>query len=241
MAGRRRAQEPGTLPGRIPLSGEGPIGRQVYEGLRQAIITGLLPPGTALSEKDGSEMFGVSRQPVREAFIKLVEAGLLQVLPQRGTRVRKISKRQVEQGRFIREAVEAAVVRLAAETIGEAELQRLNRNLEAQRDAARRQDHAGFLALDEAFHRLIIEAIDCLPAWSTIEHMKAQMDRVRYLSLPDVSPLEMLIAQHEEIVAGLRAHDPDAAEAAMRRHLREILSSLGPIAQRRPELFELDA
>ncbi|WP_225766345.1 GntR family transcriptional regulator [Inquilinus sp. Marseille-Q2685] len=240
MAGRRRAQEAETLPRSIPLSGEGPIGRQVYEGLRQAIITGLLPPGTALSEKDGSEMFGVSRQPVREAFIKLVEAGLLQVLPQRGTRVRKISRRQVEQGRFIREAVEAAVVRLAAESIDDRALRRLEGNLEAQRDAARRHDHAGFLALDEGFHRLIIEAIDCLPAWSTIEHMKAQMDRVRYLSLPDVSPLEMLISQHEEIVAGLRAHDPDAAEAAMRRHLREILSSLGPIAQRRPELFELD-
>ncbi|TSD88817.1 GntR family transcriptional regulator [Mycobacterium sp. KBS0706] len=241
MAGRRRADQPRTLPGNIPLGGEGPIGRQVYEGLRQAIITGLLPPGTALSEKDGSEMFGVSRQPVREAFIKLVEAGLLQVLPQRGTRVRKISRRQVEQGRFIREAVEAAVVRLAAESIDAAGLLRLDRSLEAQHDAARRQDHAGFLALDEGFHRLIIEAIDCLPAWSTIENMKAQMDRVRYLSLPDVSPLEMLIAQHEEIVAGLRAHDPDAAEAAMRRHLREILSSLGPIAERRPELFELDA
>ncbi|WP_342240619.1 GntR family transcriptional regulator [Inquilinus sp. OTU3971] len=241
MAGRRRADQPRTLPGSIPLGGEGPIGRQVYEGLRQAIITGLLPPGTALSEKDGSEMFGVSRQPVREAFIKLVEAGLLQVLPQRGTRVRKISRRQVEQGRFIREAVEAAVVRLAAESIDAAGLQRLDRSLAAQHDAARRHDHAGFLALDEGFHRLIIEVIDCLPAWSTIENMKAQMDRVRYLSLPDVSPLEMLIAQHEEIVAGLRAHDPDAAEAAMRRHLREILSSLGPIAERRPELFELDA
>lgn len=238
MAGRRRADQPRTLPGRIALGGEGPIGRQVYEGLRQAIITGLLPPGTALSEKDGSEMFGVSRQPVREAFIKLVEAGLLQVLPQRGTRVRKISRRQVEQGRFIREAVEAAVVRLAAESIDDRALQRLDRSLGAQHDAARRHDHAGFLALDEGFHRLIIEAIDCLPAWSTIENMKAQMDRVRYLSLPDVSPLEMLIAQHEEIVAGLRAHDPDAAEAAMRRHLREILSSLGPIAERRPELFE---
>ncbi|MGO1078085.1 GntR family transcriptional regulator [Inquilinus sp. CA228] len=241
MAGRRRADQPRTLPDGIPLGGDGPIGRQVYEGLRQAIITGLLPPGIALSEKDGSEMFGVSRQPVREAFIKLVEAGLLQVLPQRGTRVRKISRRQVEQGRFIREAVEAAVVRLAAESIDAAGLQRLDRNLEAQHDAARRHDHAGFLALDEGFHRLIIEAIDCLPAWSTIENMKAQMDRVRYLSLPDVSPLEMLIAQHEEIVAGLRAHDPDAAEAAMRRHLREILSSLGPIAERRPELFEQDA
>lgn len=240
MAGRRKAQQTRTLPERIALSGEGPIGKQIYEGLRQAIITGLLPPGCALSEKDGSEMFGVSRQPVREAFIKLVEAGLLQVLPQRGTMVRKISRRQVEQGRFIREAVETAVVRLAAERIDEDFLQALDRNLEMQRAAARQGDNARFLALDEAFHHLIIEAIDCLPAWGTIENMKAQMDRVRYLSLPEVSPLEMLIDQHAAILAGLRAHDPDAAEAAMRLHLREILSSLGPIAQRRPELFELD-
>jgi GntR family transcriptional regulator, rspAB operon transcriptional repressor len=229
-----------SLPARIHLGGDGPIGKQVYEGLRQAIITGLLPPGSALSEKDGSQMFGVSRQPVREAFIKLVEAGLLQVQPQRGTLVRKISRRQVEQGRFIREAVETAVVRLAAEQIGDPGLQALDRNLEAQRQAAARADNAGFLSLDEAFHRLLIEAIDCLPAWSTIENTKAQMDRVRYLSLPDVSPLEMLIDQHAAIVAALRAHDPDAAEAAMRVHLREILSSLAPIARRRPELFELD-
>ncbi len=62
-----------------------------------------------LSEQDIATRLGVSRQPVREAFIKLGEAGLIRVLPQRGTLVVKISRAAVEDARFIREAVECAV------------------------------------------------------------------------------------------------------------------------------------
>jgi DNA-binding GntR family transcriptional regulator len=106
--------------------------------------------------------------------------------------------------------------------------------------AAKSNDTAAFLALDEAFHYAIVQAIDCTGAWETIQDIKAQMDRVRYLSLPDVSPLDLLIKQHAKILAGLRAHDPSAAEDAMRSHLREILMPLGPIAARNPAWLEAD-
>jgi GntR family transcriptional regulator, rspAB operon transcriptional repressor len=66
------------------------------------------------------------------------------------------------------------------------------------------------------------------------------MDRVRYLSLPDVSPLDLIIRQHARIVGALKAHDPDAADEAMRAHLREILMLLKPIAERNPDWFEKD-
>ncbi|MGF6932616.1 DNA-binding GntR family transcriptional regulator [Paraburkholderia sp. UCT70] len=66
------------------------------------------------------------------------------------------------------------------------------------------------------------------------------LDRVRYLSLPEVSPLDLLIRQHAKILAGRRAHYPSAAEDAMRHHLREILVSLGSIAERNPAWFEAD-
>ena len=217
-----------------------PIGKQIFRALRQAIFVGQMVPGTPLSEKEVSDMFHVSRQPVREAFIKLVEAGVLQVLPQRGTFVKRISPRQVREGRFIREAIETAVVRKAAVSITDAQLQALADNLREQKLAAKSNDTAAFLALDEAFHYAIAQAIDCTAAWETIQDIKAQMDRVRYLSLPDVSPLDLLIRQHAKILAGLRAHDPSAAEDAMRNHLREILMSLGPIAERNPAWFEAD-
>lgn len=215
-----------------------PVNQQIYRYLRKDIVTCVIHPGSLLSEKEVSARFNVSRQPVREAFIKLAEAGLVQVLPQRGTFVRKISAQRVADGRFIREAVEIAVVRRAALEIAATGLMALEHNLQLQRLAAERHDSQAFLALDDEFHRLIAEGIDCLLAWETVENIKATMDRVRFLTLSEVSPPESLIQQHEEIFAALKAQDADAAEKAMRRHLQEMILTITPIAERKSEWFE---
>ncbi len=215
-----------------------PIVPQIIQRLRQAIIEMQLKPGEALSEKEVALRYGVSRQPVREAFIKLAEAGLLQVLPSRGTYVVKISVREVLNARFVREAIECAIVRSAAGLITDAGLAVLDRNLIEQKAAAQAGDSHGFYALDEAFHRAIADCVECDYAMRVVESARAQTDRVRYLSLPEASPLSMLISQHEAIVAALRAHDSDLAEVAMRRHLREILSALPRLAARFPDMFD---
>src|SRR3546814_13301494 len=90
-----------------------------------------------LSEQKIAERRNVSRSPVREAFIKLGEAGLVRILPQRGTLVVKISQRSVEDARFIREAVECAVAREAAAIREPAALARLADSLTRQRRWAR--------------------------------------------------------------------------------------------------------
>ncbi|HCW98275.1 MULTISPECIES: GntR family transcriptional regulator [Pantoea] len=215
-----------------------PVNQQIYRYLRKDIVTCVIQPGSLLSEKEVSARFNVSRQPVREAFIKLAEAGLVQVLPQRGTFVRKISARRVADGRFIREAVEVSVVRRAALEIEPAALMTLEHNLQLQKMAASRQDSQAFLGLDDEFHRLIAESINCALAWETVENIKAAMDRVRFLTLSEVSPPDSLIEQHEEILSALKNHDADAAEAAMRRHLQEMIFSITPIAERNSEWFE---
>ncbi|MEZ3499171.1 GntR family transcriptional regulator [Pantoea sp. KPR_PJ] len=215
-----------------------PVNQQIYRYLRKDIVTCVIQPGSLLSEKEVSARFNVSRQPVREAFIKLAEAGLVQVLPQRGTFVRKISARRVADGRFIREAVEVSVVRRAALEIEANALMALDHNLQLQKLAADRHDSQAFLSLDDEFHRLIAESINCALAWETVENIKAAMDRVRFLTLSEVSPPESLIEQHEEILSALKAHDADAAEAAMRRHLQEMIFSITPIAERNSEWFE---
>ena len=81
-----------------------PIAPQLVALLRRRIAAIDLPPGAALSEKDIAARFNVSRQPVREAFIKLSEAGLVEIRPSRGTWVMKISVREVCNARFVREA-----------------------------------------------------------------------------------------------------------------------------------------
>ncbi|WP_348250281.1 GntR family transcriptional regulator, partial [Salmonella enterica] len=61
-----------------------PVNQPIYRIVRRDIVHSLIPPGTPLSEKEVSTRFNVWRQPVREAFIKLGESGLIQVRPQRG-------------------------------------------------------------------------------------------------------------------------------------------------------------
>src|SRR6516165_2896260 len=97
-----------------PLEPTSPVRPQIYVGLRQRIIRSEIPPGTALSEAEIARRFSISRQPVREAFIKLADEGVPEVRPQRGTFVRKISKTAVMDARFVREAIEANIAREVA-------------------------------------------------------------------------------------------------------------------------------
>ncbi len=215
-----------------------PIVPQLINRLRQAIIELKLEPGQPLSEKEIALLYGVSRQPVREAFIKLTEAGLVQVLPSRGTYVTKISVKEVLNARFVREAIECAVVREATGRIDAGGLHRLTGLIEAQERAAASLDNVAFTELDEAFHRAIADCVDCDYAVRVVEAARAQTDRVRHLSLPEASPFLVLIQQHRDIVTALRMRDPLAAEEAMRRHLREILSALPRLAAAHPAFFE---
>ncbi|MGM0782855.1 MAG: GntR family transcriptional regulator [Pseudomonadota bacterium] len=215
------------------------VRQRLYQVLRQSIIRMVLAPGQALSEKEIADTFAVSRQPVREAFIRLSEAGLVEVRPQRGTYVVKISQQAVLEARFVREAVEVAVARAAAEQgLAPRVLAELHELLERQRRCIEPHDYDRFYRLDEAFHRTLSLGLGQQAAWKVVEEVKAQFDRVRYLSIPDATPLERLIEQHAAIVAAIEQRSPEAAEQAMRVHHREIFQSLPDLVSRFPEMFE---
>jgi DNA-binding GntR family transcriptional regulator len=214
------------------------IAEQVFRTLRTSIVTMRLTPATAISEQDIADRLKVSRQPVREAFIKLSEIGLVRVLPQRGTFVMKISAKEVMDARFVREAVECAIARRASEGIGKAAIDELRAIIAEQRKAGRAQDEEAFFALDDAFHRALATAAACTYAWKVVEEAKAQMDRVRFLSIPDAMPTEIPIVQHQAILDAILAKDGSAADKAMKVHLREILKSLPRLSRAFPDMFE---
>lgn len=213
------------------------IASRVYSLLRAAIIQMNVRPGQPLSETDLAKQLNVSRQPIREAFIKLAEEGLVEVRPQRGTFVLLISPKEVESARFVREAVEVALVREAAANAPAGSGAVLREAIARQEAARRSEDAVAFLRHDEEFHRAIAAAAGCESAWKLLDTLKAQMDRVRFLSIEEATPTDVLIAQHEAIADAVEARDPDRAEAAMRVHLGEILRSLPRIAAAHPDLF----
>jgi len=99
----------------LPETGRRPtLGDQIYARLREAIVTLEWLPGQMLYENELSERLGVSRTPVREAIRLLASERLVDVLPQRGTRVTLISLRTVKEVQFIREQLESGAFREAA-------------------------------------------------------------------------------------------------------------------------------
>lgn len=214
-----------------------PVNQQIYRILRRDIVHCLIPPGTPLSEKEVSVRFDVSRQPVREAFIKLAENGLIQIRPQRGSYVNKISLSQVRNGCFVRQAIERAVARRAARLITDEQLYHLEQNLNQQRTAIDRQQLNDFFVLDDEFHQKLAQIADCQLAWDTVENIKAAIDRVRYMSLDHVTPHEMLLRQHRDIFSALENHDEQRADDTMQQHLEEISASVLLIRQENRDWF----
>ncbi|MEM6849366.1 MAG: GntR family transcriptional regulator [Pseudomonadota bacterium] len=216
-----------------------PIASQIHRILRERVIRGDLPPGHQMSETEIAKRYATSRQPVREAFIKLAAEGLLSVRPQRGTVVNKIVYTAVLDARFLREAVEADIVRILAAAPDTALVTELRNLITRQADAAGGNPLA-FIGLDEVFHRTLADGAGRAGTWSVIVGLKAQMDRVRYLALGRF-PVERLISQHKAIVDQIEAGDGDGADAAIRIHLREVLRDLPQIMAAQSDIFELPA
>ncbi|MCQ0972123.1 GntR family transcriptional regulator [Paracoccus sp. TK19116] len=213
-----------------------PIAPQLHRRLRERIIRNELRANQKISESEIAEQYGVSRQPVREAFIRLAEESLVAILPQRGTRVRPIALSAVRDARFIREAIEADIVTLLAQRPDPLWLAELRRLLDEQRHIAATHPQA-FIAADEDFHRTLSSAAGKSGIWQRVQGLKSQMDRVRFLSLERFDVFK-LVVQHEAIVDGIAIGDPAAAESAMRLHLREILKDLPIIATENPDVFD---
>jgi len=217
-----------------------PTVRAIHTAIRQDIATLRFRPGARLSENELALRFGTSRAPVREALIRLAEEGLIEVRPQRGSFVSRISLAAMQRARFVREALEVAIAGRAAERgLSPAAHQKATAALAEQEQV--QDDPERFTMADDAFHRVLAEDVGIAQLWAVIEREKTQFDRIRFLSLPVVTPVASLISQHHDILGAILRRDVEAAEAAMRVHLSEVLKSAETLAAEHPDLILDDA
>ena len=213
------------------------IAMRVVGALRDDIITMALKPGDVFSESDIAGRYGVSRQPVREAFIRLAQQGLLLIRPKRATVVKKISPTGVRQSRFIRESIEVEIIRRVAGQPSDDAADVLNGLIAEQEDASSANDSRRFHTLDELFHRTLARLAGVEYAWQLIDDHKMQLDRLRYLTL-GVSSTQRAIAEHKQIVEAVAKADAAAAETAMRAHLARAELLLNQTIADFPDYFE---
>lgn len=221
----------------LVLEHRAPISRELHAALRQRILSGELPPGSAISEASYAEQLGVSRTPVREVFRRLADEGLLEIRPQVGTFVAPIRLAAVHDSQFVRETLECRTVRIAAERATSADDLALRAHLERQRPAVQAGNYLAFFPADEALHVELIRMAGREAIWAVIQDVKTQLDRVRYLSFESHDWLGKIFAEHERIVDRVIARDADGAEAVMREHLRTVFTAIERLMASKPHFF----
>ena len=211
---------------------------EIFLQLKSDIISMKLEPGAKISEAEVAKARNVSRQPVREAFLRLGELTLLQITPQKATRVCKISHQKLRSTRFLRAAVEVEVVRVACHEATPEALDAIADNLAQQKIAVAARDTEALKGLDYTFHKLICIAAGFPPAFQTIAENKMHTDRVCTLELADTSGMTEVLEGHTAIYDAIQQHDEEHAIAMTRHHLRHLDVTLERASEKYPHFFE---
>jgi len=212
---------------------------QVFDYLRNSIVSMEVLPGQKLPETNLAQQFGISRTPVREAISKLVNLGFIEVRPQRGTFVTKLSLTKILEAQFIREALEVAIISLVTKHHTPELITKCEVVIKKQEEAAELHDSLTFLALDDELHQILADFTHFDRAANIIQHEKAHIDRVRNLSLQGVSGnFTRIIQQHKDLVEAIKSGSVEQARTHMSIHLQEIFTTLQEVQNTYPEYFE---
>lgn len=213
---------------------------RVYGDLKARILRLDLAPGAPLSETEMSLEYGVSRTPIREALIRLGDEGLVDVQPKSGTNVSRIPLQLLPEAIVVRRALEEVTARHAAQNATGSWVLTLQSRLARQRELAETDDREAFFLADEAFHAAIAEMAGFPGIWTLVERAKMHVDRFRWLTLPQQGRMQMAIDEHAAVLKAIADRDPDAAAAAMVKHIEGLSIGIARITSMNPDYFQGD-
>jgi DNA-binding GntR family transcriptional regulator len=196
---------------------------QIREILLERILNGELRPGDRLVELHIAQELGTSQAPVREALRELQSLGFVEHEPYRGTRVRRITEKELAEIYPVRAALEELAAQEAAVRLG-GRAGELEREFEAMREAADGDNLQDLAAHDATFHRLIVEAAGnrvLLDTWRTLR-VEA---RVVVTALKTDIDLHELAELHRPLLEALKDGVPEKAGGALRQHF-ELLRTM---------------
>ncbi|WP_162931659.1 GntR family transcriptional regulator [Mesorhizobium sp. DCY119] len=196
------------------------ISAKAYVELREAIITARIAPGANISETDVAQSLGISRTPVREAFTRLFDEGLIEISPQTGTRVSLIDMARVREAVFIRSTLESAVVANSGIRPDPAMLDEIELSLRAQERLIHGDDMGALHRADMAFHAGLLGAFAHPRAWTACQHVSADMMRIQFLIGMKPDHIRSIIAEHRAIFDEVRAGNMGEAARLMAAHIR---------------------
>ncbi|MBP9477852.1 MAG: GntR family transcriptional regulator [Sebaldella sp.] len=197
------------------------IRSQVYNILKENIISAGLEPGSQVSEQELGDELKVSRTPVREALIHLAQEELVEIIPQKGTYISKINIEAVEESRYMRQILEVDITKEAAREFPETLFFSFEENLSFQKLYLEQRNYTKLFEYDEEFHKLIYIGTNKMRIWKSIQNISGQLNRVRVLSLSDNSYelWSLIYNEHLEIFNMIKNHKVNEVQDVVIRHL----------------------
>jgi DNA-binding GntR family transcriptional regulator len=194
-----------------------------YSRLRQAILSGQFQPGQRVTETGVAALLGVSRTPVREAFTRLTMDGLLRSSDGNGVEV--VDPRgELADIYLLREMAEGCAARLAASRATPEEIDAIT-TLAAATGRTAPNDLTERVRLNEQFHLAIAAAAHAPRVERLVNDYRSLFVTEERLEHATSSETKRLLADHRSIAEAILRRDPDAAETAMRDHLRRFFAA----------------
>lgn len=193
----------------------------VYRRLREMIFSGKLPPGTRLSVPALAESLEVSRSPVRDAVLRLVQERLATGEPHRGAVVASVGATELEMIYEVREVLEGLAARLAVENAGRRLVRALRDTLAEHERAAGAADLAAAAEADVRFHQLIRQGSANPELVRLLDDIQVQVRLAMRTTVATAGPRQA-IADHRAILAAIESADPAEAELAARAHVARL-------------------
>jgi DNA-binding GntR family transcriptional regulator len=202
---------------------------EAYDLLRSAILRGEYLPGERLVEAQLCEQLGTSRFNVRAALQDLAADGLVKVERNKGAHVRKVSLDEAIEITEVRMVLEGLVAARAAARVTDEQASELDEIGLLMRRAVGAGEFRRYSDLNARLHSLIRVIAGHGTADGIIETLRGQLVRHQFMVSLHPGRPTVSLPQHERIIAAIQAHDPAAAEAAMRDHIASVISTLREI------------
>lgn len=209
----------------------------VYGELKKAILTGALEPGSLIDKAKLCDKFGVSRYPVSSAVSRLAYDQLVDVAPQHGSFVSRISLHDVRERLFIRSALEGEIAAEAARRMTRADKEALEATMQEAEAVVAADDRVSFYGADVAFHQILTSRLAMARAAEVLDGLRVHLERVRRILMSPPGRIREVLAEHRAVVEAIEAGNAFAARDAMRRHLGATGDLLETVAHQRPGMF----
>lgn len=202
---------------------QSPLVEQIYNILSEAIVEGDLEGGQQLIEAKLQDQFGVSKSPIREAFRVLEKNGFVEIVPRRGTFVRKISEKDAKESFPIRARLEGLAAGLAAVRLSAGDIRKMEKALASMEKASLKPDHQKYLRHHVEFHNIFIEASGNDSLIDILMRLRRQnlwfISSFYHFRTAILSTLEV----HREILNCFVAKDAAGAEHLVQKHILAAL------------------